>query len=87
MSDSVRLRILRCLLVCIVSLLSTVTASAQQAKLIIFAAASLKDVLDEVNAAYRATRVRKRPSPMLQVRPWLSRSRPLRPLIFSSRPI
>ena len=31
----------------------SVSASAQEAKLVIFAAASLKDALDEVNAAFR----------------------------------
>jgi len=31
----------------------SVSASAQDAKLVIFAAASLKDALDEVNAAFR----------------------------------
>ena len=53
MSARARLQMLRYLLVCIVLLLSTVSASAQQPKLVIFAAASLKDALDEVNAAYQ----------------------------------
>jgi len=53
MSARVRLQMLRYLLVCIVLLLSTVPASAQQTKLVIFAAASLKDALDEVNVVYQ----------------------------------
>jgi molybdate transport system substrate-binding protein len=47
----------RNLLVCILLVLSSVAwsavASAEQAKLVIFAAASLKGALDEVNAAYQ----------------------------------
>jgi molybdate transport system substrate-binding protein len=47
----------RDLIVCILLILSSIgwntTASAQQTKLVIFAAASLKDALDEVNAAYQ----------------------------------
>ena len=47
----------RDLIVCILLILSSVVwnavASAQQTKLVIFAAASLKDALDEVNAAYQ----------------------------------
>jgi molybdate transport system substrate-binding protein len=53
MARRVRFRLLRDLLVCVLLLLSSATASAQQAKLVIFAAASLKDALDEVNAAYQ----------------------------------
>ena len=40
-------------LVCVLLLLSSATASGQQAKLMIFAAASLKDALDEVDTAYQ----------------------------------
>jgi molybdate transport system substrate-binding protein len=47
-----RLRTLCDLLVCVLLLLSSAIA-AQQAKLVIFAAASLKDALDEVNTAYQ----------------------------------
>src|SRR5689334_10535235 len=43
----------RDLLVCVLLLLSSAVASAQRAKLVIFAAASLKDALDEVNTAYQ----------------------------------
>ena len=52
----VRFRMLCDLLVCVLLVLSSATASAQQAKLVIFAAASLKDGLDEVNAVYRHDR-------------------------------
>jgi molybdate transport system substrate-binding protein len=41
-----------CVLVVLVSIAWSAVASAQQNKLVIFAAASLKDALDDVNAAY-----------------------------------
>jgi molybdate transport system substrate-binding protein len=41
------------LLVCVLLLLSSAIASAQQAKLVIFALASLKDPPDAVNSAYQ----------------------------------
>jgi molybdate transport system substrate-binding protein len=53
MGRRVRFPMLRDLLVCVLLFLSTANVSAQQAKLVIFAAASLKDALDEVNAAYQ----------------------------------
>jgi molybdate transport system substrate-binding protein len=46
----------RDLLLCILLILPSTTASAQQNKLVIFAAASLKDALDEVNAAFHRDR-------------------------------
>src|SRR5215469_3929850 len=48
-----RSSILRASLVGILLFLSSTIASAQQNKLVIFAAASLKDALDEVNAAFQ----------------------------------
>jgi molybdate transport system substrate-binding protein len=48
-----RSSILRASLVGILLFLSSTVASAQQNKLVIFAAASLKDALDAVNAAYQ----------------------------------
>jgi molybdate transport system substrate-binding protein len=56
MARRVSLPVARYLRVCVVAVLVSIawsaTGAAQQGKLVIFAAASLKDALDEVNAAY-----------------------------------
>ncbi len=50
---SVLRRLLACLLVILLSSPWGIAARAQDAKLVVFAAASLKDALDEVNTAYQ----------------------------------
>ena len=49
-------RVLCDLLVCVLLVLSSGSVAAQQPKLVVFAAASLKDALDEANATYQHDR-------------------------------
>ena len=65
----ISIRVLAAIATVVVYVLLGTSSSFAQEKVVVFAAASLKNALDAISKAWEATRAERRPSPTLRARP------------------